>query len=95
MNYCGEYTKSKVNETVTYIMNELNKPNYYFLFTACPNNDCSEDLAICSNNVGSCCVETKKINVATFNMSLPEVCNYDYVIVSLGIWPKTMEVKKC
>lgn len=100
MNYCGKYTKGEVNETVNYVISKLNKPNNYFIFTACPNGNCDKNpIAICSDDVtekfGSCCVKTEKITIATFNMSLPEGCNYNYVIISLGIWPKTMEVESC
>lgn len=101
MNYCGNHTRNKVNASVNYVMEKLNKPDYYFIFTACADGNCSSSsLAVCSeevsNKYGSCCVKTEKINIALFNLTLPGACgSHENVMVSLGIWPKSMEVKKC
>lgn len=99
MNYCNTSTKSKIGTSVNYVMEKLNKPDYYFIFTACPDGDCSSNIAVCneevSNMYGSCCVKTERINIALFNLTLPSVCNHKNVMVSLGIWPKSMEVEKC
>lgn len=100
MNYCGHSTNSKINESVNYIMKKLNKQDYYFIFTACADGNCGiNPSAICSKEIidkyGGCCVKTERINIASYNLTLPSSCNHRNVVVSLGVWPKSMGVKKC
>ncbi len=96
MSYCGKdiSTEENIKSTIT----ALNKPNYHYIFIAYPNGKTAHATAVCDDYVSQeygCCVKTDKVNIATVNLSLPSGCNYNYILVTLGVWPDSMEVDKC
>jgi len=100
LNYCGYNKEADMEDTIEYIISKLNRKEYNYILTICPEGDCASNaIAICSKEVsdqyGGCCVKTKSAIIASANLTLPNGCNYNFTIVSLGIWPKSMKVEKC
>jgi hypothetical protein len=81
--YCIQDTDSLINSSVHSAMAGLDvrRSNFIFLYG---------DTKAVYNNLS--CVRTERINLATFDLSLP--CQ-DNVVLSLGYWPKTQEVEPC
>jgi hypothetical protein len=86
MSYCPDSSvyKTEINDSVNYIIEKLNKENYYFIFTY---GDTVNRAVY--NNLS--CIKTERINLAIADLQLP--CGN--VTVKLGIWPTMMEVESC
>ena len=100
MNYCGENLKDEINKSVTNAMDYLNKPEYYFIFSTCPDGNCNDNpVAVCTKGVkekyGACCVTSNEIIIATMNLTLPQECSHNFVVVSLGVFPSSLKVEPC
>jgi hypothetical protein len=100
MNYCGKNLDDEIVNSVNRTISYLNKQDYYYILSICPNGNCDSDsVAVCSKEInnafGSCCAKTEKATQATINITLPTGCKHDYFIATLGVISKNEEMKPC
>lgn len=94
--HCGNTgVKADLNQTINSVISSFGKKDYYFILKSQAPGAALESFGSCSSYIESnysCCVKIEKITLANFDLNL--TCN-STASISLGVWPKSIEVKPC
>lgn len=89
-------TYPTINKTINEMLLNVSKQNHYFILSSVSKDANTSYIASCSPYIESnfgCCVNIEKMTTSTIELDLP--CNNSKATISLGVWPKSMEVQPC